>query len=464
MKLTEVFRLFHTTAFRIAMRYALIYAVLCGIVLGIFFWATSVYVDAQLKKGLEDDFHSLVLQHESEGLSSLVDLVASRSKAALDEGRFYLLVDQNENWLAGNLQGLPPEDPITMDGQIHVMWVEDDIIPVASYTDDAYWPVIGKILPDGSQLVVARSISQSEDMQMYSLYALTALFFIVVSLALAMGLFIGRNILGRIDNITQTAQDIMAGDLKQRMQVGPGNDEFDELSRQLNQMLERINDLIKGIREVTDNVAHDLRSPLTRIRNRLEVTLLEHRHEDEYREEMELAIQDADALIKTFNAILQIAQADAGHTRAVMGLVNITQLMQKMGELYLPLAEERNHKLVVNAKEKVVITCDKDLVAQAVSNLLDNAIKYTPEGGVITLDVRPMDNGACISVGDNGPGIKAGDRNYVIERFTRLDQARNKEGNGLGLSIVDSIARQHQASLVLKDNNPGLLAEICFKQ
>ena len=464
MKSTELSRLFQTTAFRIAVRYALIYALLAGATLAVFYWATSVYVDEQLKKGLEDDFHSLSHRYQASGLSALAELVESRSESALEEGRFYLLVDNRGRWLAGNLQGLPPEDPVPLDGRIHVVWVEDDIIPIASYTDDAYWPVIGQVFTDGSRLMVARSIEQSEAMQNYSIYALSALFFIIVSLALAMGMFIGRTILRRIDAVASTAAEIMSGDLDRRMPVSERDDEFDELSHQLNRTLERIKDLINGIRQVTDNVAHDLRSPLTRIRNRLEVTLLERRNDSEYRQVMEQTIQDADSLIRTFNAILQIAQADAGHSRAVMASVDLSQLARELAELYTPLAEENNHTLTIRADKKIVVTCDKDLIAQAISNLLDNAIKYIPQGGWIELAVIYREGQACISVADNGPGISSVDRSRVVQRFVRLDDARSSEGNGLGLSIVDSIARQHQAALRLKDNNPGLLAEICFNQ
>lgn len=464
MKSIKLSRLLQTTAFGIAWRYALIYALLAAAALTVFYWATSVYVDEQLKKGLQEDFQSLSHRHKTAGLAGLTALVNARSESGLEEGRFYLLVDGQGKWLAGNLQGLPPEDPVPLDGDIHVVWVEDDIIPIASYTDDAYWPVIGRSFADGSQLMVARSIGQAEAMQNYSLYALSALFILIVSLALAMGLFIGAGILRRIDSITRTASSIMAGNLQKRMPVSERNDEFDELSRQLNNMLARIEDLVDGIRQVSDNVAHDLRSPLTRIRNRLEVTLLEQRAAADYRLAMEQSIQDADALIKTFNAILQIARADAGHTRAVMSTVDLGQLVRELGELYKPLIEEKHHRLVVNAENRIMVTCDKDLVAQAVSNLLDNAIKYTTGNGLIMLQAEVREDMACISVADNGPGIPHADRKRVIERFIRLDHARSTEGNGLGLSIVDSIARQHRARLLLKDNNPGLLAEICFSQ
>lgn len=239
----------------------------------------------------------------------------SRSEAAASEGRFYLLMDSGDRILSGNLLGLPDEDPLPLDGEVQVVWVDDDIIPLASYDDDAYWPVIGTVLPNGSRVVVARSVQNAEALQMYSLYALLALLGVIVFLALTMGLLIGSSMLKRIDAISDTARHIMAGKLHQRIPVGARGDEFDKLSQRLNQMLDRIQQLLKGLREITDNVAHDLRSPLTRLRNRLEVTLLQRRDETEYRTAMQEATGDAESLLGTFNAILQVSQAEAGTVR-----------------------------------------------------------------------------------------------------------------------------------------------------
>ena len=455
-------RLFRTTAVQIALRYAIVYAVLAGASLTAFYWATGQYVDSQLREGLEEDYQALRDRYKLSGLKGLTALMNARSESAVIEGRFYLLTDHAGRKLSGNLLNWPPEDPLPLDGRTHVVWVEDDIIPGNNYSDDAYWPVIGTVFPDGARLVVARSVQQAEELQNYSFYALFTLLAIVVLLALMMGVFMGSNILKRIDGITNTASEIMSGNLEQRMPVSINGDEFDELSERLNMMLDRIENLINGMREVTDNVAHDLRSPLTRMRNRLEVTLLEKRDEATYRQAMDLAIKDADTLVKTFNSILHISLAEAGTVRANMGPVDISTLVIEIGELYSPVAEEAGINFNVETKASILVHGNRNLIAQAVGNLLDNSIKYTSTGSNIRLGVTARDNEADITVIDDGPGIPQDKHERVIERFVRLDNARQTEGNGLGLSLVNAIVRQHGGKLILTDGSPGLIVTICL--
>lgn len=461
MKSPDLHRLLRTTAVRIALRYALLYAVLAGAAIGVLYWATGRYIDSQLHAGLREDFNLLRDRHRAEGLDALAKVIESRSESATGEGRFYLLVDKAGKRLAGNLYGLPPEDPLPLDGRVHIVWVEDDIIPIKVY-DDAFWPVIGAELADGSILIVTRSVAEAEALNMYSFYALSALLAVIVLLALTMGVLTGNSILKRIDDITHVASDIMHGNLHRRMAVSKRGDEFDALSERLNAMLERIEQLLKGMREVTDNVAHDLRSPLTRLRNRLEVTLLEPRDESEYRETMQQAIADAESLVKTFNAILQISQAEAGTVRAEMSPVDLSQLIKDSGDLYGPLAEEAGIQLEVHNGEQITVNGNRNLLSQAIGNLLDNAVKFTPAGGKITLTAKRTTEGAEVSVADTGPGISSADRKRAVQRYVRLDRARDTEGNGLGLSLVDAITRQHGARFTLEDNAPGLLAKIRF--
>ena len=230
-------------------------------------------------------------------------------------------------------------------------------------------------------------------------------------------------------------------------------------------MLNRIEDLMKSMQQVTNNVAHDLRSPLTRLRNRLEVTLLEERDPENYRAVMNEAIGDADSLIHTFNAMLSIARLEAGIDSSQWTETRIGDLAGELAELYEAVAEEEeNLTFRTSIKTNPTFYCNRHLIGQAVSNLLDNAIKYTPQPGVVTLAVEGNDQQFTITVSDNGPGIPESERERVFERFVRLENERNSPGNGLGLSLVQAVVRLHSAELTLDDNKPGLKVSLQFKR
>jgi signal transduction histidine kinase len=431
-----------------------------GLLLAVLYWTSSRYVDSQLEAGLEQELFSLATKFENGGLQHLAEAVSHREEHGLEEGRYYLLVGPDGARIAGNLLAWPPDSDIPYDGKVHSVWVEDNIIPGARYVDDAYWPVIVRELPDGSRLLLARSVRKAEDLQEFTLYLMVFILAMSVLLALAMGVTLGRTILGRMDAISRTAGDIMAGDLSQRIQVGSSDDEFKALATRLNAMLNRVEQLITGMREVTDNVAHDLRSPLSRLRNRLEVTLLEQRSESEYRQAISSTIEDAESLLSTFNAILGIAQMEAGTPRTQWGLVDLNRLAGDLMELYEPVAQKMGQQLRLVTGEAVEIGGSRDLLAQAVGNLLDNAIKYTPTGGTIDLQVRPSHDTVEVIVADSGPGIPDAEKAHVLERFVRLEGSRHTPGNGLGLSLAKAVAGLHGAELVLGDNRPGLIVTL----
>jgi signal transduction histidine kinase len=464
VKRAELKRLLHTTAVRISLWYAFLYILLAGSALGAYYWATSRYVDAQLYTGLHDEFVELRNMAQSEGFEALRQVIDSRSRTAGKDGNYYLLVDSEQHKVAGNLARWPKdeEDQPVVDESVHESWIDDDMIPAAAEDEDEYWPVIGKRFGDGSILLVSRSVAQAEEMQMFSIYALSSLLFVIVVLALAMGVFMGRTILGRIDKISDTAETIMRGDLSRRMPLSGRGDEFDDLAGRLNNMLGRIEQLMQGMREVTDNVAHDLRSPLTRLRNRFDMVLLEERPPELYRQAIEEAIQDTEELVKTFNAILQIAQAEAGALKVNMEDVDLAGVAIQVAEFYRPVAQQRMQRLVVDAKRPVMVRGNRDLLSQALGNLLDNAIKYSPREGMILVQVGHSDEGVRVSISDSGPGIPAGQRERVLQRFTRLDAARSSPGNGLGLSLVKAIAGLHAAKISFADNTPGLIVTLTF--
>jgi hypothetical protein len=284
----------------------------------------------------------------------------------------------------------------------------------------------------------------------------------MLALAIAGGYFMSRNLLARLDSINRKSHEIMAGDLSQRLPLTRAGDEFDTLAANLNRMLDRTERLMKGMREVTDSVAHDLRTPLNRLRNRLEGALGDLDTESREWSEIEAAVAETDRLIGTFNAILMIAEAEAGIVREAMAPVQLPVLVAGVVELYEPLAEEKGIALELAPSGAATIRGNKSLITQALANLLDNAIKYTPADGQVRVAVEDTPSGVALIVADNGPGIPDADRTRVIERFVRLEASRNSPGTGLGLSLVAAVARMHDARLELADNNPGLRATLLF--
>jgi signal transduction histidine kinase len=267
-----------------------------------------------------------------------------------------------------------------------------------------------------------------------------------------------RDMRRRLDSINATTLRIMRGALHERIKVTGSDDEFDRLSVNLNNMLQQIDRLMLAMREVSDNVAHDLRSPLTRLKSRLEITLLTHKTPEQYRQALEQTVQETDHILTTFNALLSIAQAEGGAARGEMEVVDLATLCADVAELYEPLAEAKQLALHTGLADSAPIKGNRHLLFQAITNLVDNAIKYSAPGGEVALSVAVAGDGVEVVVADRGPGIPEADRERVLQRFVRLEQSRTTPGNGLGLSLVTAVMTLHDGSLELADNQPGLKA------
>ena len=273
------------------------------------------------------------------------------------------------------------------------------------------------------------------------------------------GLAVSRLILNRIEAITGTSRSIMEGDLSRRIPESGGGGELDALAGNLNEMLDRIEGLMSGLREVSDNIAHDLKTPLNRLRNAAEAALRDPRGGEAYREGLERTIEKADDLIKTFNALLLIARLEAGPLEDSVETFDLGRFVEDVSELYTPAAEEAGFALSIEAERDVLVRANRQLIGQAVANLIDNAIKYSrggEPGSAITVRAYRLGDGAAISVSDHGPGISPGDRERALKRFVRLEASRTKPGTGLGLSLVAAVARLHHGEIRLEDNQPGL--------
>jgi signal transduction histidine kinase len=323
-------------------------------------------------------------------------------------------------------------------------------------------------LTGGYRLLVGRDLEERE--RLYDILKAAGQWSVavVIVLGFAGGFFISRRVLKRIDAMTATTQTIMAGDLSGRLPVGPAGDELDRLAGNLNAMLERIEALMRGLKEVSDNIAHDLKTPLTRLRNRAEAALRTAQDHAGYRAALESTIEESDHLIQTFNALLMIARAESGQARDPMNEFDAAEIARDVGELYEPVAEDKGLELKVETSPTALIRGSRELVSQALANLVDNAIKYAApahsgiNGAPVQVLVTAQEMGDTIrlTVADGGPGIAAADRERAVERFVRLESSRSLPGSGLGLSLASAVARLHGGELILEENAPGLKATI----
>jgi signal transduction histidine kinase len=324
-------------------------------------------------------------------------------------------------------------------------------------------------LPGGFHLLVGRDLEERERLFGIVVNAGQWSLALVIVLGLVGGFFVSRRVLSRIDAMTGTAQTIMAGDLSGRLPVAGTGDELDRLADHVNAMLERIEALMRGLKEVSDNIAHDLKTPLTRLRNRCEQALRSATGEASYRAALESTIAESDDLIRTFDALLMIARAESGQARDNMTEFDASEIARDVGDLYEPVADEKGIALKIEAPGAAPVRGNRELVSQALANLIDNAIKYAGPSGKLNgvpseIVVRAGDDGERItlSVADRGPGIPDADRGRVVERFVRLEQSRSEPGSGLGLSLASAVARLHGGELKLEDNHPGLRTTIAL--
>jgi signal transduction histidine kinase len=449
------FRLLRTQAFRIVLVYVLLFAVSVSALLFFTYWNTRRTLDAQTDQIIEAEITGLSEQYQRLGLRGLAESVMSRSLHG--NQALYLLTDGAHRVIAGNLDIWPAIRPNAGD------FVEFDYerrVNGVAETRRARGRLF--TLAGNFDLLVAQDVHDRDVTQRMFSTTLPWTMGLILLFGLLGGALMSRNMLRRLDTINRASGEIMAGNMTRRVPVSGAHDEFDLLAENLNRMLDRIERLMKGLREVTDSVAHDLRTPLTRLRQRLEQSQARLSAAGSDTGEIERAIADTDQLIGTFNALLLIAETDAGTARGAMSPLDLTSVARDVSELYEPLAEERNVSLTLATASVPMIEGVRSLVAQALANLVDNAIKYTPPGGQVAISISQSFAGVDLAVADSGPGIPPHERSRVVERFVRLEASRNSPGTGLGLSLVAAVAHFHNAQLLLEDNAPGLKAILRF--
>jgi len=450
-------KLINTTVFRLSLSFAAIFVLIFTIAIALIYYITFAEIETQTDLELLHEMDELEIHHHTQDSAQLMIRVNDRERYGEHLGHFYALLDGDRNYVSGNKElALLINSELENNGNIHYIEKEAE-----GGTEDTILRIAHKKLASDMYLVVAQESNSLYELREHTLSAIFYSVLITLFLALIIGTHMGRLVLRRINKINEGMDQSVNTNFKQLIDVPETDDEFQALTLKLNSMLERIERLLSGMRQVTDNIAHDLRSPLSRMRSRLEVTLLQSRSEEEYKNVMVQAVNDCDELLNTFNSLLSIAQAEAGVRGKDWQTINLGDLLNHLSELYEVIAEEKGQKFICSSSA-VEVVGNKELIAQAVSNLIENAIKYTPAGGQIALELDNIDAHPIIRVIDNGPGIGEKDRERVLERFQRLDSARSSPGNGLGLSLVKAVMTLHDAKLILSDNRPGLKVELIF--
>lgn len=458
--MTALGKLFRTTTFKLTLVYLTVFALFAAFLLGYFALNTRRLITEQITDTVNAEITGLSEQYRLGGIRRLVIVVDSRARRP--GSSLYLVTTFQGEALAGNVTALPPG---TLDNP---GWVETSYrrLDESEQSDRGDHRALVRVfqLPGGFRLLVGRDLEERERIHHIVLSAGRWSVLIVVVLGLAGGLFVTRRVLRRVDAMTETTRTIMAGDLGERLPIAGTGDEIDRLAENLNEMLERIEALMNGLKEVSDNIAHDLKTPLTRLRNRAEQALRTSGSEAEYRAALDTIIEESDGLIATFNALLMIARAESGQARDNMSEFDAAEIAQDVCELYEPLADEKGIALKVEAGTPAPVKGNRELVSQALANLVDNAIKYTEpkDNGAegpppeIVVSVQPDGERVLLTVADRGPGIPEAERGRVVERFVRLECSRSQPGSGLGLSLASAVARLHGGELILDDNQPGL--------
>jgi signal transduction histidine kinase len=457
-------KLIRTTAFRLTLAYLLLFALFAASLLGYFAWNTRRLITEQITTTVNAEVGEISDIYQRRGLRLLLPAIENR---ALRPGaNLYLLTNPAGQALAGNVGALAA-------GVMATSGWSETAYRRLDEGDTANHRALVRVteLDNGFRLLIGRDLEERRRLIGIVAKAAQWSVLVVIVLGIGGGIFVARRVLRRIDAMTGTAQRIMSGDLSGRLPVGRSGDELDRLAENLNAMLERIEALMIGLKEVSDNIAHDLKTPLTRLRNRAEEALAKSGTEAEYRSALERTIEESDGLIRTFNALLMIARAESGQARSNMDDFDAADAARGIHELYEPLAEDGGMTLRVKSGP-APLHGNRELISQALANLVENAIKYgkpaaqplraDTAGNEILIEARRDGDSVLLSVTDHGPGIPEADRKHAVERFVRLEASRTQPGSGLGLSLASAVATLHGGELRLGDAHPGLSATLAI--
>jgi signal transduction histidine kinase len=438
-------RFVRTSSFRLTLLYAALLGASVLVLFGIVYWLATGHVAGQIDSAVATEIAEEQADAGSRGPEGLRSLIAAQAQHAR-LGAFYLLQDASGSVLAGNL---PPMRPV---------------LGVREWTAPSGTTVRGRGVqaPDGGYLLVG--LSDSDLQELRDAVAYTFFWVLAGSLALAFigGVFMSFSVLGRVEAISRASRRIIAGDLNQRIALRGTNDEFDHLAASLNAMLDRIQHLMEDVRRVSSDIAHDLRTPLSRHRQKLELARTQAETADELRAALDSSVVEVDAILDTFGALLRIAKLESGADPPAFADIDFAELIRGVLDAYIAVAEEQGQVLRCSVTQPLLLFGSRELLVQLFANLLENALRHTPRGSTITLSAAIQDDAIVAEVRDNGPGIPPTLREAVFRPFYRLEVSRTTQGTGLGLSLVAAIAAIHGARVLLSDNQPGLCVTVRF--
>ena len=455
-------RILNTSVFRLSLLYAVLFSLIAAAALISVYKVAETQIIDQVDTRLQLQTNLLLKRYQNYAVEGLIEAVNVNNQKGDRPLFFYLLIHR----IRFDLTRLIKPDKIIKENN---QWFSSRPLgDMAKYIED-HNPedevrVLLTVLPGGYQLLVGAELKETKDLLSQLFRATLLAISVIFTVSIIIGFLMARNLVKRINSVTDTADNIIEGDLSQRIPVVQDRkNELDRLSLSINRMLDRNQELMQSMQQVTNNLAHDLRNPLNRIRNRLESAQTGQMNEQHFLDVTDSTIQDIDGVISTFNALLSIAQIESGISRKTWKEFPLNDLLDDLAEMYNAVAEEQGKTWQYKAEKNLQLYGCKQLIAQLLTNLLDNAFKYTPANGEINLIAKAINKGVIIKITDNGSGIPNDQHEKVFKRFHRLDSARSTEGNGLGLSLVKAVADLHDAKISLDDNKPGLIVKLIFK-
>jgi signal transduction histidine kinase len=439
-------------------RYALVFAALSifvmGTLLGVIYWSMLSLLQRHLEDSIEQQIQVLRHDLEQDGRESMLGLIRQHEEKQPDSRVHFLVRNRMGKVIAGDLPPVPAR----------AGWQDIRLPPSPDSSNDTEHMLHGRgeWLDEDTYVLVTNDTADLRQSRELIIRSFAIALGVTVVLALSGGLVIGVLLLRRVDAVNRTARAIMDGDLSRRIPVVGPHDELGGLAEGLNRMLARIEELMESLRHVSSDIAHDLRTPLGRLRQRLEASRIKTRGSAEYEAAIDAAIEDTDAILKTFEALLRITQIEAGARRARFASTNLSSVTENVIEAFSAVAEDEGRKLDAHIGPDITVNGDRELLTQMFANLTENALRHTPAGTTVEVRLERVNGCARVTVSDTGPGIPAEHRAHVFRRFYRLDASRSTPGSGLGLSLVAAVAKLHGATISLEDNRPGVRVVVAF--